>query len=810
MTNPLCCIISFLIVLIVFLTSSISAQTRGNIPVNKFLTASNDGSQWLSPSGDFAFGFHQFLNDSTNLYLLSIWYAKIPDTIIWYANDGNPVPQGSTVTITSTEGLLLSDPKGAHIWNASAGLGGARDVGFGVMNDTGNFILTSKSNSNPVWQSFDHPTDTLLPTQIMNLDGTVDCRLSDTNFTKGSFQMHLQVDGNVVFNIMVPILYTAYADPYFVTQTYQPPTQGRQVIYDKLGSMYVVAANGSVLYDFIPKDKIVSVKDYYQRATMTSDGILTWYYHPRKFSKNDGVGWSKIYSEAGNICCVRCGYNNICSYDVVAQSLRCDCPPSYSLIDPDDKYGSCKPDFDLWEKDKQGPSGNVEYKLVPLENTEFSLEKCDGKFKHVNEENCKSSCLDEHYCAAVNWVSDNGGTCCKMNPLFLGGNRAAGSEGKTVWFKVGNGSSSTVQFVPSADHILKKKARMNIVVSILLGGSVFVNFILLLLGIFFIYNKKQLKIVSIANDEYSSNVSCFSYKVLEDATNGFKEELGRGAFGVVYKGIIRASDSSILVAVKKLDRISNNADKEFETEVNVIGKTHHKNLVQLVGFCKENDQRLLVYEYMSNGSLADFLFGDQRPSWVARIKIAQGIAGGLTYLHQQCITQIIHCDIKPQNVLIDEYHNARISDFGMAKLMALNQTHTNTAIRGTKGYVAPEWFRNKPVTTKVDVYSFGVLLLEIICCRKNVSIELFEVEGAILTDWAFDCYQSNTIENLVGDDLEALNNRLQLTRFVMISLWCIQEDPNLRPSMTMVTQMLEGHAEVPPPPCPASFSTSYP
>ena len=198
----------------------------------------------------------------------------------------------------------------------------------------------------------------------------------------------------------------------------------------------------------------------------------------------------------------------------------------------------------------------------------------------------------------------------------------------------------------------------------------------------------------------------------DESANGFKEELGRGAFGVVYKGIIRASGSSILVAVKKLDRIANNGDKEFETVVNVIGKTHHKNLVQLVGFCKENDQRLLVYEYMSNGSLADYLFGDQRPGWVARIKIAQGIARGLVYLHEECTTQIIHCDIKPQNILIDEHHNARISDFGMAKLLALNQTHTNTAIR------------NKPVTTKVDVYSFGVLLLEIICCRKSASMEL--------------------------------------------------------------------------------------
>ena len=117
----------------------------------------------------------------------------------------------------------------------------------------------------------------------------------------------------------------------------------------------------------------------------------------------------------------------------------------------------------------------------------------------------------------------------------------------------------------------------------------------------------------------------------------------------------------------------------------MIGQTHHKNLVRLIGFCKEEDQRLLVYEYMSNGSLADYLFGDLKPSWSARIKIIQGVARGLLYLHEECSIQIIHCDIKPQNVLLDDYHNARISDFGLAKLLVINQSQTNTAIRGTKG-----------------------------------------------------------------------------------------------------------------------------
>uniref|UniRef100_A0A803KLZ9 non-specific serine/threonine protein kinase n=1 Tax=Chenopodium quinoa TaxID=63459 RepID=A0A803KLZ9_CHEQI len=509
----------------------------------------------------------------------------------------------------ANEDLILSDPQGSNLWNTSSDLNGTNAISSAFMNDTGNFILTSSSNNNPIWQSFAHPTDTLLPTQIINLEG------ADTNFTKGRFQLRLQGDGNVVFNVMDPTIYWADAQPYYASNTWSPPNQG------------------------------------------------------------------------------------------------------------------------------------------------------------ITEEQCKSSCLGDRFCAVATWLTE---TCCKYSPPFLGDHGSDVNE--TAWLKVGNGTYSTVPLIPGA------KSKLNTVVSILLGGSVFFNIALLILAIFFIYHKKLLRSVEQPHEEYN-NVHCFSYKALEEATDGFKEELGRGAFGVVCKSMITAEGSPIFVAVKKLNRVSNSADTEFKTEVNVIGKAHHKNLVRLVGFCKENDQRLLVYEYMRNGSLADYLFSDQRPRWVSRIQICEGIARGLLYLHEECSTQIIHCDIKPQNILLDDHQNALISDFGIAKLLAQNQTHTTTAIRGTKGYVAPEWFKNKPITVK---------------------------EAAILTNWAFDCYVSNRLNLLVNDDMEAINDRTQLKRFVKRALWCIQDDPILRPSMRTVIQMLEGLVEVPAPPCPTSkvYATS--
>jgi serine/threonine protein kinase len=247
-------------------------------------------------------------------------------------------------------------------------------------------------------------------------------------------------------------------------------------------------------------------------------------------------------------------------------------------------------------------------------------------------------------------------------------------------------------------------------------------------------------------------------------------------------------------------------EREFKNEVNVIGQTHHKNLVRLLGFCDEGPNRLLVYEFLSNGTLADFLFGDLKPCWDQRIQIAMGIARGLLYLHEECITPIIHCDIKPQNILLDDYYNVRISDFGLAKLLRMNQSRTLTNIRGTKGYVAPEWFRNMMITSKVDVYSYGVMLLEIICCRRSVDMDTSEEEKAILTDWAYDCYRGATLDVLVEFDGQALDDRKTLERFVMVAIWCIQEDPSLRPTMRRVIQMLEGVVEVLIPPCPFPFS----
>jgi serine/threonine protein kinase len=357
-----------------------------------------------------------------------------------------------------------------------------------------------------------------------------------------------------------------------------------------------------------------------------------------------------------------------------------------------------------------------------------------------------------------------------------------------------------------------------LVLFVLFSSSAILNFafiVAICVSASFIFEyKKKLRSASKSGTfvEIESNLRCFTYEELEEATNGFYKELGRGAFGIVYEGVINTG-SRTHVAVKKLNNfLLDQAHREFRNELNVIGLTHHKNLVRLLGFCEGGSERLLVYEFMSNGTLASFLFNDeiQKPSWKLRLELAIGIARGLVYLHEECITRIIHCDIKPQNILLDDYFNARISDFGLAKLLNMNQSKTNTGIRGTKGYVALEWFKNMPITAKVDVYSYGVVLLEIISCRRCVEeMEQQDEEKAILTDWAYDCYKDGAVDALVEGDHEALADKEKLEKLVMIAIWCVQEDPCLRPTMRNVIHMLEGTVEVPVPPYPSQISVQY-
>ncbi|GLJ11993.1 hypothetical protein SUGI_0181600 [Cryptomeria japonica] len=278
-------------------------------------------------------------------------------------------------------------------------------------------------------------------------------------------------------------------------------------------------------------------------------------------------------------------------------------------------------------------------------------------------------------------------------------------------------------------------------------------------------------------------LKAFSYKETEAATSSFREELGRGFFGKVCKGCL---DDGRAIVVKILD------DK-------VVQEKHG-------GACL-GSHRLLVYEYMGNGSLDIALFVDSEfLDWRTQIKMSMGTIRGILYLNKECRTQTIHCDIKPQNILLDQNYNPKLSDFGLVKLLMAERTATRMAARGTRGYIVPKWMNNTSITIKVDIYSFRVMLLDIICCKKTMELDAPKDE-IFLDQWVYGCFKHGELAKLVEQQQVEGEGALrrQLERMVLVGLWCIQEDPYLRPSTKKVVQMMEGIVEIAVPTRPRSF-----
>eukprot|EP00253_Pinus_taeda_P034485 PITA_34485 len=294
----------------------------------------------------------------------------------------------------------------------------------------------------------------------------------------------------------------------------------------------------------------------------------------------------------------------------------------------------------------------------------------------------------------------------------------------------------------------------------------------------------------------------FKYHILRDATSNFSAEnkLGEGGFGSVFKGILPDGQE---VAVKRLKSGSRQGDAEFLNEANVISLVQHRNLVKLLGCCVESSERLLVYEYLDNSSLDRIIFDTTKShslKWRERYEIIVGTARGLAYLHEESENRIIHRDIKASNILLDNKHRPKITDFGLAKLFAEDQTHVSTRVAGTLGYMAPEYALRGQLTEKADVFSFGVVLLEIVSGRKNRSLAQ-GTEFLIESTWRL--YQAERALEIMETTLEGSYSQ-EGFRVIKIGLLCVQAASVLRPSMSQVVSMLTNEREnLPSPTTPA-------
>ncbi|KAJ4890072.1 Protein kinase superfamily protein [Raphanus sativus] len=294
----------------------------------------------------------------------------------------------------------------------------------------------------------------------------------------------------------------------------------------------------------------------------------------------------------------------------------------------------------------------------------------------------------------------------------------------------------------------------------------------------------------------SDKVKIYKYKEIRQATDDFNpvNKIGEGGFGSVYKGHLK--DGKV-AAIKVLSAESRQGVKEFLTEINVISEIQHENLVKLYGCCVEGNHRILVYNYLENNSLDKTLLagGYTRSGvqfdWSTRANICIGIAKGLAFLHEEARPQIVHRDIKASNILLDRHLSPKISDFGLARLMPPNMTHVSTRVAGTLGYLAPEYAVRGQLTRKADIYSFGVLLMEIVSGRSNRNLRL-PTEYQYLLERAWELYERNELVDLVDTGLNGVFDAEEACRYLKIGLLCTQDSPKLRPSMSKVVKLLTG------------------
>ncbi|KAI7979799.1 G-type lectin S-receptor-like serine/threonine-protein kinase LECRK2 [Camellia lanceoleosa] len=411
------------------------AQTNGIVKVGATLTATEDATPWLSASEDFAFGFHRL--DNKDLFLVSIWYDQVPDkTVVWYANGDNPAPRGSKIELTADRGLIFSSPQGEQTTISDPIIG---VVAYGVMNDTGNFVLVNK-NSEPLWQSFNQFTDTLLPTQIMGNGKFRSSRQSESNFSQGRFQLS-RLNGDLGLRT-VNMTGNFLNDPYYFLYTGTSSGSGSgsgsgsssdTLVFNKSGYLSIFRDGHELV---LSQGDDAQAYDFYHRVTLNFDGAKTG-------NSTGTSSWTVLWTVPANICLSIvenagsgvCGYNRICRINI-DQRPECECPRPFSLLDPADDYRGCVPDFVQDCLNEPSSASNL-YDFYVVTNIDWPTSDYD-RLEPYDEASCKEACLTDCMCA----VAILRGSCWKKKlPLSNGRLDTSLNSKAFIKFKKTNSSS---------------------------------------------------------------------------------------------------------------------------------------------------------------------------------------------------------------------------------------------------------------------------------------------------------------------------------------------------------------------------------
>jgi len=742
----------------------------------------------VSPKGTFTAGFYPV---GENAYSFAIWFTQKHKnlnnaTVVWMANRDQPVNgKRSTLSLLNTGNLVLTDAGLSNVWSTETNSSKSLEL---FLYETGNLVLREQNtNGFILWQSFDFPTDTLLPDQ--NLTGYMNLVSSKNvnNYSSGSYTLFYDYKNSLCLR------YNGAQSSSLYWNANRFAYNGRRVAtLNRLG-------NFGSFYPFPFK-----TSDYgtvlQRRLTLDIDGNV------RVYSQKHGQeNWSVTGQFLQQPCQIHgiCGPNSACSYDP-RTGRKCSCLPGYSIINNQDWSQGCKPSFKF-------SCNKTKSRFIVLPHVEFDNFNNHVFYQNYTYKQCKHLCLRSCECIAFQfrYITEEGFSYCYPKTQLLNVRRSTEFEGSVFLRLPINNTVFSEQcdsLVCLGNKGVKQLGRSYITskengsvkfllwfVSSLGGIEVFCFF---LVGCMLYKKNRKQSIVNIhGNDlEVVTGFRKFSYSEIKQATKGFSQEIGRGAGGTVYKGVL--SDNRV-AAIKRLHD-ANQRGSEFLAEVSIIGRLNHMNLIGMWGYCAEGKHRLLVYEYMEKGTLADNLSSNEL-DWGKRYNIAIGTAKGLAYLHEECLEWILHCDIKPQNILVDSDYQPKVADFGLSKLLNRDDLDNSnfSRIRGTRGYMAPEWVFNMQITSKVDVYSYGVVVLEIITGKgPNKDEEDFSDES--LVTWVREKRRKGSefggwVEQIVDPTLGSNYDAKRMETLVNVALDCVAEEKDVRPTMSQVVERLPSH-----------------
>ncbi|CAN6702113.1 unnamed protein product [Malus baccata var. baccata] len=778
-TKPNSKFVFSIILLCAFLESHVSLAAN-TISENQSLS----GDQTIvSAGGMFELGF--FKPGQLSNYYIGIWYSKqvaFEMTVVWVANREIPVSDRFSSVLGIFDGnLVLLNESKIPVW--STNLNSTTNSGsvLAVLLDSGNLILIAGSSNNtsePLWQSFDHPTHALLPGGKLGLNKITNHTQFLTSWKNledlapGLYSLELAPDESNSY-----ILLWNRSRLYWTSGPWNESLHTFNVLPE-------MRIDHNFIYNYVKTEN-----ESYFTYSSNNPKIVSQY--SMSASGQIQLLWMENSKQWELFCCKPTSLN-------YCKCLKGFVPNRQSDWDWQICSGGCS-------RRTSVKCGNATADGFLKVNSESLPD--NRQYEALSIESCRSACLNECQCTAYGY--DDGCSIWHGDVLNLHEVEANEGDGSTLYIRAAASDSKE-------KRVIKPSLLIAIVVTI-------IALIVVIFGYFLWqktmgkkrehkknHNESKSKFdVGGGGGKDDAELPIFGLRAVVAATNNFAEanKLGEGGFGPVYKGILAENQE---VAIKRLSKKSGQGHEEFMSELKLIAKLQHTNLVRLLGCCLEDEEMILIYEYMPNRSLDKLLFDASEKielNWGRRFRIIEGIAQGVLYIHKYSRLKIIHRDLKASNILLDEALNPKISDFGMARIFGINQTEANTnRVVGTY-YMSPEYARYGHFSEKLDVFSFGVLLLEIVSGKKNVAFYRFE-HSPTLAGWAWELWKEGRGMEVIDESLRETCQLDEALRCIHVGFLCVQEAPADRPTMSSVIHMLQGNesTSLPPSKEPA-FST---